>query len=180
MSNFELVLVTSKDEAYREALSNLTKMYCCEWSRYNGVDMDERGRYRFEDYLPLYWQRADRAAYLLRHTGEDGKAAWAGFALLDRDFILHKDADRSLAEFFVVPKYRRCGAGRWMAEKLFDLFPGKWELGRHPKNAPSVAFWDSVVAWYTRGDFDLVKGAPEHRFFDGTLGDVFYFDNGVK
>lgn len=180
MDKFELIPVTAADVARQDVLKNLTKMYCCEWSQYTGLDVDETGCYGFERYLPLYWERPDRKAFLLACTGANGAPRWAGFALIDRDFILHKDSDYALAEYFVLPKYRRHDAGKWMATTLFDRFPGRWEVGRNPKNLPTVPFWNRVIGAYTEGNYTLVTAAPEHRYPDGTLGDVFAFSTGNR
>lgn len=178
MNEYRLIRVASGDTALQGVLSNLTKMYCYEWSQYLGTDPDEKGEYIFEKFLPGYWTKPERKAFLLECVYASGKTAWAGFALIDRDFILHKDYDYSMAEFFVMHVHRRHGAGKFMATSLFDMFPGKWELGRNPDNLPSVPFWNKVVSEYTSGNFELVTSCPEHRFSSGTLGDVLSFDSG--
>ena len=33
-----------------------------------------------------------------------------------------------IAEFFVINKYRKMGAGKFMANKMFELYKGKWEV----------------------------------------------------
>ncbi|MEW8994330.1 hypothetical protein [Clostridium sp.] len=88
-----------------------------------------------------------------------------------------KETDYSLAEFFVLYKYRRCGIGKFAAIKVFDMFHGKWQLKRHPKNIASVYFWDNVVSEYTKGKYRLVESYPNSEYDDGTLGDIFFFEN---
>ena len=180
MNAYTLIPVTAPDAALQAVLENLTKMYCYEWSQYTGMEVDEQGRYVFEKYLPTYWQRPDRKAFLLRCEQKAAAPRWAGFALMDQDFICHPDFDYSLAEFFVMHKYRRHGAGRWMAQTLFARYPGRWELGRNPKNQTAYAFWEHVVADFTAGRYELTLACPAHRYADGTLGDVFAFDSAAR
>ena len=40
-----------------------------------------------------------------------------------------------------------------------------------------IYFWNKIVEEYTNGDFRLVESYKETEFEDGTLGDVFFFDN---
>ena len=172
--NFELVPVTGQTPLLQPVLQSLAKMYCYEWSQYNGIEVNEQGDFPFEKYVPTYWQSPARRAFLFRVSGDAG-ARWAGFALMDEDFVLEPAADHSMAEFFVMHRYRRVGLGKWAALELFRRFPGEWELGRNPKNLGSVPFWDRVVSEATGGAFVLKRSAPEHRYPDGTLGDVFRF-----
>lgn len=154
------------------ALQNLTKMYCYEWSQYNLMDVDEQGVYPFEPYVRLYLEKPRRHAFFARVDG-----VLAGFALIDDDFPVDKNADYAMAEFFVMHKYRRSGVGRVMAETLFDRFRGAWEVGFHPSNTPSVRFWPKVIGQYTHGNCTLHESCPGLRYHDGALGSVLTFCN---
>ena len=72
--------------------------------------------------------------------------------------IPERKPDFCLAEFFVTPRYRRMGVGREAAFMVFDRHRGKWQFQRHPRNLPSVHFWNRVVAEYTHGHYELVEG----------------------
>ena len=154
----------------RPALANLMKMYCYEWSQYNGFDVDDAGVYPFERQYGACFTQPNRWNYLLRADGR-----LAGFALIDDDFALPEPADFSMGEFFVMHKYRRGGAGRFMATRLFDLHPGRWQVGFHPANLPSVAFLTRVIADYTGNRCVLHERCPGLTYRDGTLGNVITF-----
>jgi predicted acetyltransferase len=157
----------------RAALDNMVKMYCCEWSQYNQMDMDENGCYPFEKYVGFYFTKPHRDCWYLR---ADGKLA--GFALIDDDFAVGGDSEYSMGEFFVIPKYRRLGAGRFLAETLFNQYPGKWEVGFHPHNIASVKFWTKVISEYTHGACVLHESCTGLDYQDGTLGSVLTFCSG--
>lgn len=59
----------------------------------------------------------------------------------------------------------------------FNLDAGKWQLKRHPANIASVHFWDNVINEYTNGRYELIKAYPGTEYADGTLGDVYFFEN---
>ncbi len=40
-----------------------------------------------------------------------------------------------------------------LAEHVFDLFPGSWEVAIAIKNKPAQMFWKQVVSSYTSGKF---------------------------
>ena len=64
------------------------------------------------------------------------------------------DADtHSIAEFFILRKYRRQGIGQIVAHRIFDMFPGKWRVAQEERNFPAQAFWRKVVSRYTNGQF---------------------------
>lgn len=57
------------------------------------------------------------------------------------------------------------------------MHKGKWQLKRHPANLDSVHFWDKVISEYTQGRYELIKAYPGTEYDDGTLADVFFFEN---
>ncbi len=163
--NFELVPV-GEDE--KEILRNLMEKYLYEFSQYEKSDVNGLGLYGYS-YFDNYWTEENRWAFFLK---ADGKLA--GFAMVN-DYPEAGQSDYCMSEFFVMHKYRRCGLGRWAALELFKRFPGAWQLKRHPKNIPSVHFWNQVVSDYTGGKYRLEEGREDVAYEDGTPGDVFFF-----
>lgn len=91
-----------------------------------------------------------------------------------------EETDFSMAEFFVMYKYRRNGIRKYAAIKVFDMFKGKWQLKRHPKNIASVYFWNKVISEYTKGEYRLVEGYPNSEYDDGSLADMVFFNNSLE
>jgi hypothetical protein len=91
-------------------LKNLLKMYCYEWSQYNKLAVNADGEFAFETHASDYWTKEGYHAYLIA-VGEN----WAGFVLFDNaGFIVHKNYDYSMAEFFVLYPYRCSGVGSYV------------------------------------------------------------------
>jgi len=168
MLDIELKRVNAED---KEILRNLLEKYDYEFSQWDNRDVNKLGLYGY-DYLDCYWTEEKRWAYFIE---VDEKLA--GFIMINNYPEVDEETDFSLAEFFVLYKYRRCGIGKFAAIKVFDMFHGKWQLKRHPKNIASVHFWDSVVSEYTKGKYQLVECYPNSEYNDGTLGDIFFFEN---
>lgn len=158
----------------KETLRNLLEKYLCEFAQYEQLDVADDGLYHYK-WLDCYWTDPNRFPYFIK---VDGKLA--GFAMVnDYPEIPERTPDFCLAEFFVMPRYRRMGVGKEAAFQLFDRHRGKWQFQRHPHNLPSVHFWNRVVDEYTHGHFELIEGYPnpEVNYRDGTPADVFFFDN---
>ena len=171
----KIIMVTKETMHEQTVLKNLLKMYCYEWSQYNKFDVNTDGNFEFEKYASDYWTKHGYHAFLIAVHD-----TWAGFVLFDNDgLIVHKDYDYSMAEFFILYKYRCSGIGSHVANYIFDLFPGRWEIGCHPKNIGSVQFWDRVISKYSGGDYDVMLSCPEQMYHDGTLGNVVSF-SGMK
>lgn len=164
--NIELKKVNIED---KEILRNLLEKYDYEFSQWDNRDVNKLGLYGY-NYLDCYWTEENRWAFFIVVDGN-----LAGFVMINDYPEVDEATDYSLAEFFVMYKYRRSGVGRSAAMKVFDMFHGKWQLKRHPKNIASVHFWNKVVSEYTRNNYKLIESYPNSVYDDGTLGDIILF-----
>jgi len=153
--------------AEKPVLGNLLELYQHDFTEFDDNDVGDDGRFGY-DYLDRYWIEEGRTPLLVR---VDGKLA--GFALLKRGGHLVDDPGAMyVSEFFIMRKYRRRGVGSDVARRLFDRFPGHWEVAEMSRNAPAQAFWRRVIGDYTAGRFD------ERTFGDDRWhGPVQFFDN---
>jgi len=160
------------EEDEKEVLRNMLEKYDYEFSQYDKRDVNDLGLYGYK-YLDYYWTEENRWAYFIL---VDDKLA--GFVMVnDYSEVDFRETDFQLAEFFVMYKYRRAGVGRQAFFKVLDLHKGRWQLRRHPANTSSVYFWDKVIDEYTNGNYELIRACPGAMYDDGTLGDVFFFEN---
>lgn len=158
----------------KEILRNLLEKYDYEFSQYDNRDVNELGLYGY-DYLDHYWTEKDRRAFFIYVNQK-----LAGFVMVNTHPEIEEKTDYTLAEFFVMHKYRGYGVGRTAAFKVFDMFSGQWQLKRHPKNVGSVHFWNKVIHEYTRGNYRYMQAHPQAEYDDGSLGDVFVFGSPVS
>ena len=165
----ELKTVTLEE---KEILKNLLEKYDYEFSKYDQRDVNPLGLYGYQ-YLDHYWTDKNRWAFFITVNEK-----LAGFIMINDypEVTGEGEIDYSMAEFFVMYKYRRGGVGRWAVSEIFKRFPGKWQLKRHPKNQASVKFWDRMIKEATGGDYQLFKAHREAQYDDGTFADVFFFE----
>ena len=135
----------------KPVLRHLIELYQYDLSESGGTDVDADGRFGYR-YLDDYWTDAGRHPFLIRVNGQ-----LAGFVLVRRLGDENGEPMHQIAEFFIMRKYRRRGAGRSIARRVFDALPGMWEVRESEENAVAQAFWRRVIGEYTSGHFDETR-----------------------
>ena len=155
-------------EDHQAVLLQLWQLYVYDFSEMDGGDVKEDGRYGSAVDLGEYWRDPRRHPYFVRVDG-----TLAGFVLVHRRGRLVDDPDVTrMSEFFVMRKYRRRGVGALVATRIFDRFPGRWEVWEIERNVAAQAFWRRVIGRYTGGRFEerTVNGRPVQLFDTRTAG----------
>ncbi len=100
-------------------------------------------------YLDLYWEEKSRKPFFINYQGEN-----IGFLLIN-NWILNKEynANYSIAEFYISPKYRRIGIGNRVVQEIFGRYKGKWEIRQISTNSTAVNFWRKCIDNYTKGNY---------------------------
>ena len=159
---FELLEVQEKD---KDVIYNLMQLYTYELSLFEdettNFQLLDNGVFKLSKYIDLYWTEERRHPYILRCGGK-----LAGF-VLER---YNEDEMNEIAEFFVLNKYRKLGAGTFMANELFKKYKGKLEIRTLLKNERAQEFWRKVVKSASNGIYE------EHLIRNNTRY-AFYFEN---
>ncbi|MEI5909292.1 GNAT family N-acetyltransferase [Bacillus spongiae] len=127
------------------------------------MDVDENGLYRY-NYFDQYWTENERFPFLIKVNEKYG-----GFAFVRK--LKHETGSSyySMAEFFILKKYRKIGVGKQSAFQLFNFFPGEWEISEVEENIPSQWFWRRIISEYTNGRYietEKKNGrGPVQRFY---------------
>ena len=130
-------------------LRRLMQLYLYELGTLDGWDIGADGLYGDAQRIENFWTEPERRSYLVRVDG-----ALAGFALVRRGTRFAGPAAHQISEFFILAKHRRRGIGAEVARRLFDRFPGRWEVAQMLSNGPAQAFWRVVIGRYTDGRFE--------------------------
>ena len=159
------VRLASPDD--RVPIARMLELYQHDLSDVWDQDLDVHGEYGYA--LDAYWRRPECKAFAFVMGGR-----YAGFALVDNSVSLPEN-QFWMAQFFVLKKYRRQGVGHVAAQRVFDHFRGRWEVGQMSKNLPAQTFWRRVIADYTGGRF------VEHELHDTRWDGLLQcFDNSLK
>jgi predicted acetyltransferase len=74
----------------------------------------------------------------------------AGFALVNQlQSSSTSEPFFDLAEFFVLPAFRRQGTGTMAAHLVWAQFPGAWQVRVLEANHRAVGFWNSAIRQFT-------------------------------
>lgn len=159
---FDLIKVEEKD---KNIIYNLMQLYTYELSFYEDetakFTLLDSGLYTTNKYLKLYWKEENRHPYILKCNDE-----LAGFVMQR----YNEENMNEISEFFVLNKYRKMGAGTFMANKMFELYKGKWEIRTLLKNERAQRFWRNVINKVSNGRF-------EERLIRNNSRYAFYFEN---
>lgn len=137
--------LTQAGPEHQRILENLLGLYIHDFSEFVPIDVGEDGRFGYPD-LPLYWCEPSRMPFLARIEGK-----LVGFALVTRGPGLRADGEVwDVSEFFVLRRYRDRGVGAEMAEEIWRLFPGRWQIRVRSHNLAGLKFWKSTIGKFTR------------------------------
>ncbi|PKQ05994.1 MAG: acetyltransferase [Alphaproteobacteria bacterium HGW-Alphaproteobacteria-12] len=142
MTDIDITLARPEE---KPVIANLMQLYTHDfsehWSGTPEGELGDDGRFADYPYLDSYWGEPARVPLLFRAHGHP-----VGFALLNDHAHSGIAADRNMAEFFIVRKYRRGGMGTAAAHAVFSRYPGTWEAAIARRNVAALAFWRKAVA----------------------------------
>ena len=143
----------------------MMELYNYDFSEFSDGDINEYGYFGYPR-IDDYWNEEGRHPFFIRVNGK-----LAGLVLV-RSCCEHNNLPNphNIAEFFVMKKYRQKGIGKVVAMRIFDMFPGGWEISQWTKNLPAQIFWSKVVEDYTNGKYNTFTAVEKNE-----VG--FTFDN---
>lgn len=137
------VAVLNADPGQAPVIQNLIQLYTHDFSEFWGGtsrgNLNAQGR--FDDYpLEQYWSKPRWSAMLICCD-----RVLAGFCLVNDRTHSGLEAERNMAEFFVVRKHRGRGVGRIAAGIVFSRLSGSWEVAVARKNVHAREFWRETI-----------------------------------
>lgn len=165
------VTLTEVSEKHESVIVNLMQLYLHDFSEFAEIgtahsEVGPDGRFTY-DWLDSYWRENSRIPLIVQAGGR-----LVGFILVNRWSALDRQLDKSIAEFFILRKYRRIGVGSRAAKLLFERWPGRWEVPVASYNKPALSFWRKTIP-------AIVDTTVEEYAGDGKrwVGTVLCFDN---
>ena len=146
----EQIEVVTVDDSNKNVFFNLLDKYNFDLSQYELTDTNPDGLYdndRFKKYLA---NERFFAELFFAEKIPVGLVAYSIYYSASKKIFIN-----SLNEFFILHKYRRRGAGKFLAQKIFDAHKGFWKIEIHPSNVTAQMFWKNVVASYSNGNYKI-------------------------
>ncbi len=160
--NIDILQAEQKDKPLLWALLQSHLREHATHTQTNAPDAD--GVYPYK-YFDLYWSDPKREVLIYWQAGNA-----VGFAMINDWSASGLPTDRSMAEFYIRPEFRREGFGSTMAKKIIERRHGQWEIPVAAGNLAAQSFWRKVVLpvydpslLVVEGDLDRWSG-PISRF----------------
>ena len=144
----EKVAIDCKDTLYR-----LLQYSLFEESGNDLNEMNDNAIFEYK-YFERYFTDDDRDAYFIK---EQNTNKLLGFAMVN-SYMQIFDNGHSIAEYMVIPKYRRNKIGKRVAIELFNKYKGNWEIKPSFNSNKAYLFWKNVVEDYTHNNFEFTNG----------------------
>ena len=156
---FTDLIVRPAEAAEQSIMAELLALYLKEFATFTTIDRDANGQYLYP-YLSHYWQDPQRFPFLMVNNH-----VILGLALvrLETD-PLNGYQQMDMAEFFILPAYRRQGLGQLAAKTLFGRFPGPWLVRVLLSNVAAEPFWRACIATCTQGQFEESRAISTRVF----------------
>ena len=148
--NIKLCIVTKEEKAI---LYRLLQYSLFEESISDQNEMNREALFEYK-WFEHYFIDNDREAYFIREEETD---KLLGFVMINT-YVQKCDQGHSIAEFMVVPKYRRHKIGKKAAVACFEKHPGNWEVSPVYGSESAFQFWKHVIDDYTDGNNKFVDG----------------------
>ena len=144
----ERVKIADKDILYRLLQYSLFEESLTDLNEMNSEAIFE---YKWFDN---YFKDENREAYFIK---EQGSNKLLGFAMVNQ-YMQKNENGHSIAEFMIIPKYRRLKIGKRVAIDLFNMHKGIWEVKPSYESKSAFLFWKNVIDEYTNNDNKFEDG----------------------
>ena len=152
----EVRLATITD---RLPLFRMLELYQHDLSDIWDQELDLQGEYGYS--LERYWKESSCHPFIALVNGN-----YAGFALVDEATKI-ASSGHWMDQFFVLKKYRQAGIGKAIANHVFSVLPGYWEVGQMTDNLSAQRFWKQIIAEYTKNSY--TEHSLKEGWWQGTI-----------
>lgn len=137
----------------KEILYRLLQYSLFEESEHDLNEMNEYAIFEYR-YFDDYFVDKDRYAFFIR---EKVSNKLLGFSMINKYMQKFEDG-HSIAEYLVIPKYRRNKIGKKIAFEIFDKYPGNWEIRPSYNSEAAYLFWKKTIEEYTNCNYKEEDG----------------------
>lgn len=138
------------DKKEKQLMINMFSLYLHDLSEYTDhLYMDENGLFQCHD-IDLFWDNEKYIPYFITI----GKQV-IGFVILLRGHQAVLDNyDFDFYELFILRQYRKMGIGKFIAQMVFELHPGLYNVSVLIRNTRAINFWRKLYS--NNGDLAMI------------------------
>ena len=145
------------DESKKDILYHLLQFSLYDGSQYIENDLNKECLYDYK-WFNNYFTDLDRDAYFIKNNDE-----YLGFVMVNENLKFNKSG-KCIAEFLIMPRYRRNHIGKKVAIDIFNMYDGEWEVQPMENNPIAYAFWKNTINEYTNGNYEVKNDGIEDVF----------------
>ena len=134
----------------KEVLYRLLQYSLFEESLTDFNEMNDNALFEYK-WFDKYFEENNREAYFVK---EKITNKLLGFVMINQ-YIKTFSNGHSIAEFMIIPKYRRKGLGKKVAFMCFNKHKGNWEVSPSFGNKTAYLFWKNVIEEYTNNNYKI-------------------------
>ena len=116
-------------------------------------EMNDEAIFEYK-WFENYFKDTTREAYFVK---EENSNKLLGFAMVN-EYMQKTEKGHSIAEFMIIPKYRRLKIGKRVAIEIFNMHQGNWEVKPSYGNKIAFSFWKNVIDEYTENNNSFEDG----------------------
>lgn len=144
--NFKLEKVTFDK---KEVLFNLLQFALYDGSQYIENRVNSSGLFDYK-WFDNYFTDNDRIAYFIL---EEISNQILGFVMINQHMKTYTSG-HSIAEFLILPNYRRHHIGTKIAFEIFNKYKGNWEIEPIENSEQATIFWNKTIFEYTNNNYE--------------------------
>ncbi len=152
--NYQIVKAKLED---KDKLYRFLQLSLYDGSQYINNEINEDIIYEYK-WFDAYFKDSDRDAYFIK----DGDK-YLGFVFVNEN-LKFLEKGKCIAEFLILPRYRRNHIGKRVAFEIFDKYPGDWEVQPMENNRVAYSFWENTIKDYTNNHYEKKNDGIEDVF----------------
>ena len=145
------------DETKKDILYRLLQFSLYDGSQYIDNELNDDCLYDYK-WFNNYFTDDNRDAFFIKDNDN-----YIGFVMVNENLKFNKSG-KCIAEFLVIPRYRRCHIGKRVAYDIFNMYDGLWEVQPMENNPFAYAFWKNIINEYTNGNYEIKNDGIEDVF----------------
>ena len=143
--------------AKKDVLYNLLQFALYDSSQYIENEINENGKINYT-WFDNYFTDSDRDAYFIKSEDK-----YIGFVMIN-EHLKFNGSGKSIAEFLILPQYRRNHIGKKVAMEIFTMYPGNWEIEPIKNSVQAYNFWKRTIDEYTESKYEI-KEKEQNQIF---------------
>ena len=130
----------------KETLYNLLQFALYDGSQYIENNLNGNAKFQYK-WFDNYFTDNDRNSYFIKSGN-----AYVGMVMVNENLKFNKDG-KCIAEFLIMPRFRRNHIGKKVAYEIFEKFKGNWEVQPMENNPIAYSCWKKIITEYTNGSY---------------------------